>query len=136
MLWSFLPAEIVDMIYLRTDFFTAIKHIPHRKHVLKILFEKNISRVHCSGNWGYGNKDYISIQTILNRRCRDSLVYFREARPHLPLRYNFFKYDDNCKIDLRLDWNLLLISVFKLKSSQLRYFEARHRVVHNRYGSI
>lgn len=126
-LYKFLPVELVDMIYLRTDFFTAINHIPGREFVLQQLFKKDTNIIIKKGNWGYKNKNYITILEILRRKCRRSLVYFKKVTPTVVLNEKMFKYNKLGKIDRTLEWNNMLVSVYKLKDNDLRYFEKKYR---------
>lgn len=137
-LYKFLPPEIVDIIYLRTDFFTAIKHIPHRKFILEILFNRDISKLVTKGNWASGNRNHISICKILLKDCEASLRYFKERRPGIKLRDDMFKYNEECKIDENIRWNSLLISVYELKYNEILHFEYRHkrRFSHQRYNLL
>lgn len=125
-LYKFFPVEIVDMIYLRTDFFTAINHIPKREFVLEQLFKKCSNKVIKCRNWGHFNKNYICITDILKKKCRRSLVYFKKAKPYVRITSKLFEYDVMGEIR-RSEWNDLLISVYEIKDYEIKYFEKKHR---------
>jgi hypothetical protein len=126
-LYNFFPTEIVDMIYLRTDFFTAINHIPEREFVIQQLFKKDTNMIIKKGNWGIRNKNYITILEILKKKCRRSLVYFKKVVPNMNVNEKMFKYNKNSEIIRGLKWNELLISVYEVKEHHLKYFEKKHR---------
>jgi hypothetical protein len=127
-LYKFLPVEIVDMIYLRTDFFTAIKQIPDRKFIVDSLFKRDIHKTLRNGNWGVKNTNQVTITEILRRHCRKSLVYFKNAKPNFKIHEMLFKYDDNFKIIKSRPWNNLLISVYQIRDYELRHYEKRRRM--------
>lgn len=126
-LYKIFPVEIVDMIYLRTDFFTAINHIPQREFILQQLFKKSMQKVVKIGNWGYKNKNYMSILEILKKKCRRSLIYFKRVKPDVRVNEKMFKYDKTGKIIRGLEWNELLISVYEVKEHVIKYFEKKYR---------
>lgn len=115
------------MIYLRTDFFTAINHIPDREFVLQILFKKDTNKVIKNGNWGFTNKNQISIQKILKKKCIRSLVYFKKAMPEVSINEKMFKCDSDGKILRGLYSNEILISVYEIEDHVLKYFESNRR---------
>jgi hypothetical protein len=124
-LLKFFPQEIVDMIYLRTDFFTAIKHIPNNKFVLEALFYRDIERPRgISEKWrDRGNSVSISMYLLLKKGCEASLRYFKEKKPHAGIRYSMFKFDSFGKIDRTIEWNDLLIKVYNLTREDILYYE-------------
>lgn len=126
-LYSILPPEIVDMIYLYTDFFTTITQAPNRAYVLKKLFDKDISRTYVRGNWYSVNRHRLSVGIILEKGCEASLRYFKKQRPNVTIDYKMFVYSKYREMDWSSERNLLLISVYQISEEQLKYYAHQYR---------
>jgi hypothetical protein len=125
MLLNFLPQELVDKVYLYTDFYTAIRHIPQNKYVLKILFERDI----CKACRISGNINSIILRKILRMKFEEALVYFKNNRPYVRIRYDVFKYNKAGEIDMHSETNNMLIRVYQLKDEDLRNYTKCKRLL-------